>query len=241
MDLGATEGWKEKKKILVILAHPDDPEFFCGASIARWTQAGQQVHYCLLTRGEKGVQNNIRDPLELAKQREDEQRQAARELGVQDVRFMDFPDGYLQPTLDARKTVVKVLRETRPDIVVTSDPTNYFPRENRINHPDHRICGQIVVEAVFPACGNPMYFPELAQEGLSPHSIEELWLTLTTQGNFHIDVTEWWERRISALMKHTSQIADMAAFETNQRSRRTSDSTDDDPRYVDVFRRIRFT
>ena len=240
VESGITEGWNDRKNILVILAHPDDPEYFCGGSIARWAQAGHNVSYCLFTRGEKGVQDILEDPVVLANQRENEQRNAAKILGVDAVRFLDFEDGGLQPTMEARKAIVRIIREEKPDILVTSDPTNYFPRENRINHPDHRIAGQIVTEAVFPASGNPLYFPDLLKAGYEPHLVKELWLTLTTQGNVDLDVTEWWEQRINALKMHHSQVPDADTLEENQRSRRSADSTLENPRYIEKFRRIKF-
>ncbi len=236
----AIEGWKRPQKILVILAHPDDPEYFCGASIARWTALGHTVEYCLLTRGDKGVRGNILDAGELMLTREVEQRQAASVLGVKSVRFLDYADGYLQPTIEARRAVVAVLREAKPDVVVTSDPTNFFHRDNRLNHPDHRIAGQIVCEAVYPACGNPMFFPELLVQGLVAHEIHELWLTLTGQPNFTIDVTEQWGLKIAALRHHRSQLADPDHMERMQRQRRTIESSEENPKYEDSFRRIIF-
>ena len=234
------ENWSGPQKILVILAHPDDPEFFCGATIARWTRMGHLVEYCLLTRGDKGVRGEVVDRHSLSRLREEEQTRAAAILGVDQVRFLDFEDGYLQPDLAARREVVAVIREVKPDIVVTSDPTNYFHREDRLNHPDHRIAGQIVCEAVYPASGNPLYYPELREKGLEPHEIRELWLTLTAQPNMMIDVTETWELKIEALKQHRSQIANLEEMERLQRQRRTADSSDDNPRYVDSFRRIKF-
>jgi LmbE family N-acetylglucosaminyl deacetylase len=234
------ENWISPQKILVILAHPDDPEFFCGATIARWTRQGHTVEYCLLTRGDKGVRDELIDRETLSRIREVEQKRAAEILGVSRVRFLNFEDGYLQPDLNARREVVSVIREVRPDVVVTSDPTNFFHREDRINHPDHRIAGQIVCEAVYPASGNPMYYPELLERGLSPHEIKELWLTLTAQPNMMIDVTETWDFKIAALKQHCSQIANIDEMERIQRLRHTPDSSDDNPRYVDSFRRIKF-
>ena len=234
------EGWREVKKILVILAHPDDPEFFCGATIARWAELGHEVIYCLLTRGDKGVQNQVVSPRELARVREGEQQNAANVLGVKRVRFLDFEDGTLQPDLASRKTVVRVIREEKPDIVVTSDPTNFFPLTNRINHPDHRIAGQIVSEAIFPASGNPLYFPELNDEGLETHQVKEVWYTLTMQGNTEIDVTATWEKKIAALREHHSQIPDPEKMESNQRLRKTEDSSEENPRYRDKFYRVIF-
>ena len=239
METVEPEGWQEKKKILVILAHPDDPEFFCGATLARWVKQGHTVEYCLLTRGDKGVQGNqAADPRALMALREVEQREAAAVLGVTQVQFLDFSDGYLQAGLEERKAVVRVIRQSRPDVVVSSDPLNYFIRNTRVNHPDHRTAGQIVIDAVFPACGNPMFFPELIAEGLEPHPIHELWFSLTGQGNVSIDVTDTWDQRVKALLHHKSQIPNLEQFFENQRNRRIPESSQENPIYMDSFRRI---
>jgi LmbE family N-acetylglucosaminyl deacetylase len=234
------ENWAEAQTILVILAHPDDPEFFCGATLARWTSLGHTIHYCLLTRGDKGVRDQIVDPEELARTREVEERGAADVLGVKDLVFLDYYDGYIVPTLDARRDVARQIRRFRPDVVVTCDPTQIFG-DNSINHPDHRYVGQIVVDAFFPAAGNPLYFPELLQqEGLEPFAPKELWLTVTGNPNTVVDVTGQWEEKIRALHNHVTQIGDMAKLDERMRSRHTPDSTLEAPRYEEKFRRFIF-
>lgn len=241
MAAGETEGWTSPKSILVILAHPDDPEFFMGGSIAHWVKAGHQVRYCLFTRGDKGVDGQYVDSRELATQRESEQREAAAMLGVTSVEFLDYEDGYLTPSLDTRREIVRVVRRMKPDIVVTSDPTNFFFRENRINHSDHRAAGLIVADAVYPACGNPLYFPELREEGLEPHSVEELWFSLPMPVDFSIDVSETWNLKYKALLKHKSQIKDPDRLYHNLLNRRTAESSEENPRFVEHFRRIVFS
>lgn len=235
------ENWEEPQKILVVLAHPDDPEFFLGGAIARWTQAGHEVNYCLLTRGDKGVKDGYVEPDELIQRREKEQRAAASILGVNEIDYYHYPDGYLEATLEARKDVVRAIRRLKPSVVVGCDPTNIFPHENYINHPDHRAAGMIVVDAVFPAAGNVLFFPELLEEGLQPHTVREVWLSLTHQPNVILDVTEFWETRLRALHEHASQIGnDIEGFDKRIRSARTMDSTDDKPVYTHQFRRILF-
>lgn len=233
------EQWEEQQTILVILAHPDDPEFFCGATIARWVDQGHRVHYCLLTRGDKGVRDQTVDPDELAKKREIEQRTAADVLGVSELVFLDYKDGYLVPSLDARRSVTRIIRKFKPDVIVSCDPTYIFG-ENSINHPDHRAAGQIVVDAVFPASGNPLYFPELIEEGLAPHPVKEIWLSVTGQPNTTVDVTRFWEKKINALHCHETQISDMKALDERLRGRHTPDSTPEAPRYEEKFRRFKF-
>lgn len=234
------ENWDGPQKILIVLAHPDDPEFFLGATIARWIKAGHSVSYCLLTRGDKGASDPKIDPMELAKLREQEQRAAAAFLGVSKVRFLNFKDGTLTPDMNARREVVRVIREEKPGILVACDPTNYYINDIYINHPDHRAAGMIAIDAVFPAAGNPLFFPELLDEGLLPHSVKEVWLSLAAQPNVTLDVTENWEIKIQALLYHRSQIAEPDVIITRQRSRFTPDSREDNPRYEDRFHRLKF-
>lgn len=238
MEASVPEGWQTQKTILIILAHPDDPEFFCGGTVARWTQLGHRVRYALLTRGERGGNGRWVEPADLIRIRAGEQKAAAAILGVDEIHYLDFPDGYLEPSLEARKAVVRLIRGVRPDIVVTCDPNNLFPRANRINHPDHLAAGRIVLEAVYPAAGNELFFPELLGEGLSPHTVEEVWVSLTRDGDTIIDVTPTWELKINALCEHRSQIGDLKAFEQMMRARHTPDSTPENPRYVESFHRI---
>jgi LmbE family N-acetylglucosaminyl deacetylase len=234
--------WENPQKILVILAHPDDPEFFCGATIANWTSHGHKVSYWLLTGGDKGTNDRKMQPVELVKIRKCEQEAAARVLGVEEIHFLDNPDGFLVSSLELRREVTRIIRQERPDILLTSDPTTYFPNNDAtINHPDHRAAGQIVIEAYFPAAGNPKYFPELLDQGYEPHSVKEVWFTLTHQPNTIRDVTQFWPRKIDALHQHISQIGDPVKLDERMRTRRAVDSTEDNPRYEEKFRRIIYT
>lgn len=234
-----SENWTEKQRILVILAHPDDPEFFCGATIARWTKAGHEVSYALLTCGDKGRNDHNRDipGSELCALRHQEEHTAASVLGVTAINFLDLDDGYLVPDLNLRKQVVRIIRQAKPDVLVTCDPQNLFATYG-LNHPDHRAAGQVVLDAVFPAAGNELFFPELLAEGLQPHTPKEVWASLTSQPNVSVDVTDTWVTKIQALKQHKSQIGDPADLEKRMRSRRTEDSTDENPRYEEKFRVI---
>jgi len=226
--------------VLVVLAHPDDPEFFCGGTLALWAQQGWVIDYCLLTRGDKGADDAAADPAALAQVREQEQRAAAAVLGVRSVRFLDQPDGYLTADLALRKQVVRVLRQARPDIVVTCDPTNFFPSDRYINHPDHRAAGQATLDAVFPASGSALFFPELlSEEGLQAHRIRQVYVAMPQTANTFIDVTGTLERKIAALREHRSQIPDQAGLEARIRERLLDPASQPEaPRYVERFRLI---
>ncbi len=237
------DAWPTPQKILVILAHPDDPEFFCGATLARWARAGHHINYCLLTCGDKGY-NETTKPSdvtsdELCAVRHREQRAAADTIGVQAIQFLDHPDGYLVPDLDLRRELVRVIRQQKPDILVTCDPQYLFAAYG-INHPDHRAAGQAALDAVFPAAGNPAYFPELLAEGYVPHTPKEVWCSSTNQPSVVLDITETWPIKFQALLQHRSQIGDVDKFTTRMRSRHTDDSSDEQPRFEEKFRVIKY-
>jgi LmbE family N-acetylglucosaminyl deacetylase len=233
--------WENPQKILVILAHPDDPEFFCGATLARWAKAGHLIHYFLLTNGNKGGGPDM-TPEQLVPLRQAEQLKAAALIGTQSVNFLDLEDGYLVPNLDLRRDVVRLIRREKPDILVTCDPTLLYSWFGRVNHPDHRAAGQVVLDAVFPAAGNSHFFPELIEnEDLQPHTPREVWVSLAANPNVTLDVTSTWEVKINALKEHKSQVGDLVKFDQRMRSRHTEDSSDIAPRYEEYFRVLKFT
>jgi len=234
--------WAIHKKILVILAHPDDPEFFCGATLAKWVKQGHEVHYCLLTCGDKGSNDREESSDQICQIRHKEQHAAASVIGATSVQFLDMPDGYILPTIELRRNVVRVIRQQKPDILVTCDPTNLFPSGSyRLNHADHRYAGQVVLDAVFPAAGNIHFFPELfIEEGLEPHSPSEVWISLTSNPDITLDVTDTWEIKMRALQEHKSQIGDPEKFAERIRNWRSADSTENEPRYEERFRLIKW-
>ncbi|MGW8144610.1 MAG: PIG-L deacetylase family protein [Anaerolineales bacterium] len=231
--------WESPQQILVVLAHPDDPEFFCGGTIARWIEAGHLVSYCLLTCGDKGTGNRELTPEELCVIRQNEQRSAAGVLGVDSVIFLNHPDGYLVPDLGLRKEITRVIRQKKPDVLVTCDPTNLYIRDSYINHPDHRAAGQATLDAVFPAARDHLNFVELwRDEKLEPHIVREVWISLPLEANVSVDITEYFELKLRALNQHASQIGDPLQLEDRMRSRHTPDSNLDEPRYEEHFRRL---
>jgi LmbE family N-acetylglucosaminyl deacetylase len=229
--------WPEKQKILIILAHPDDPEFFCGATLARWAQSGHEITYVLLTCGDKGRnEHNKHIPGdELCATRHVEQRAAADIIGAKEVVFLDKEDGYVVPDLALRQEVTGYIRKYKPDVLVTCDPQTLFTPFG-LNHPDHRAAGQVVLDAAFPAAGNELFFPVLMNRGLEPHTPKEIWCSLTTQPNVALDVTDMWDTKIRALREHKSQVGDPDKLEERIRSRRAEGSTEENPRYEERFR-----
>lgn len=238
MEILRPEDWQTKQKILVILAHPDDPEFFCGATLTRWVDAGHEVNYLLLTKGDKGSDDPAMTPETLIAVRMKEQRAAGDVIGVKEIAFLNYPDGYLTPDLPLRKEVVRHIRRVRPDVIVTSDPQNYYIRGRYINHPDHRAAGLVTIEAVFPAAGNRLYYPELLTEGLEPHTPQEVWVSLPHDPTILLDISPQWPNKLKALLEHKSQIGDPEIFLRNMSERRTADSTVGQARYEESFRRL---
>ncbi len=233
------DAWPEHQKILVLLAHPDDPEFFCGASLAKWARAGHEITYWLMTCGDKGTSDRQIESQMLCTMRQGEQQAAAAVIGVKDVRFLGYPDGYLVPDLTLRKEITRIIRIIRPDIIVTCDPTALFVGDTRLNHPDHRAAGQAVLDAVFPAARDHLNFIELwRDEGLEPHITREVWASVTNQANVTLDVTATWEIKIQALKEHKSQVRDPNGLEERMRQRLAPGSTPESPRYEESFKRL---
>lgn len=238
----AIEPWDSPQNILVILAHPDDPEFFCGATLARWARLGHRITYQLLTCGDKGFNEYTpadMTPDTLCAIRHEEQIAAAKVIGVEAVHFMDCPDGYLVPDLNLRRDIVRLIRKFKPDVLVTCDPQTLFAAYG-VNHPDHRAAGQATMDAVFPAAGSPVFFPELLTEGYLPHMPKEVWCSLTMQPNLVLDITDTWLIKLEALLHHKSQIGDVEKFKERMRSRRTEDSSDENPRFEERFRVVKY-
>jgi LmbE family N-acetylglucosaminyl deacetylase len=228
--------WAAGTKILIILAHPDDPEFFMGATIASWTSAGYKVQYGLLTDGARGVSAAYPDWTLLPEIRKFEQKNAAAVLGVHEIEYFGYPDGFLMESLDMHKRIVAFIRKVQPDILVTCDPNMLFSHGRYVNHPDHRAAGGIVVDSLFPAVGNASFFPELMAEGLNPWQVKELWLCLTSEPDLLLDVEAYWKTRYHALCEHRSQIGDPEILLQRLASRRN----DVQEPYKEGFKRIIF-
>lgn len=225
-------------RVLVVLAHPDDPEFFCGGTVARWAKEGRHVVYCLLTRGDKGADEPGADPVELARVREAEQRAAAEVLGVAEVLFLDYRDGELTLDQGLRRDVVRVVRQVRPDTLITSDPSNYY--STFVNHSDHRIAGQAALDAVWPGARSALYYPELYEdEGLAPHKVRQVYIAGAVHPDTVIDVTDSYPLKLKALAAHRSQIQDVEGLDQRLRQRMLdAESPPDAPRFVERFKRI---
>jgi LmbE family N-acetylglucosaminyl deacetylase len=224
---------------MVIAAHPDDPEFFCGGTIALWARDGVEIIYLILTNGNKGSDDPAMTPDQLIKVRQEEQRSAADLLGVQTIIFLGEPDGELQATLELRQRVVREIRRHRPDVIICPDPAAYYFGDTYVNHPDHRAAGRAALEAIFPAARNRMYHPELLDEGLTPHAVHEIYLAGAVQPNRWVDITDAMELKIQAIRSHASQLTDPDGV--IQRVRQRAEAVDDYGQsvYREAFRYLR--
>ncbi len=196
------------RSAMVIAAHPDDIEFTCAGTLARWAKAGCRVSYILCTSGDAGLSEAGMTRTRAAEIREAEQQAAAAVAGAAQVIFLREPDGLLQPTLELRLNLVRQIRRFRPEVIMCGDPTFFFGSDDYINHPDHRAAATAALDAAFPAAGQPNVFEELAGEGLRPHKPRKVYITGSGKGDTYINITETMEIKIAALKAHTSQITD---------------------------------
>jgi LmbE family N-acetylglucosaminyl deacetylase len=191
---------------LVIVAHPDDIEFSCAGTIARWVQASCRVGYVLCTSGEVGISQAGMTRPRAAEIREAEQREAAARVGVRDVVFLGQPDGLLQATLELRKMLVSEIRRFRPEVVITGDPTIVWAGEDYINHPDHRAAATAALDATFPAAGQPNLFEDLEANGLRAHKPRKVYVTAWEKSDVLIAIDTTIDLKIAALQAHSSQL-----------------------------------
>jgi LmbE family N-acetylglucosaminyl deacetylase len=198
---------------LVVAAHPDDIEFGCAGTVARWVAEGARVTYALLTNGAAGSSDPKMTRQRLAELREAEQRAAAKVVGVEDVDFLDYEDGLLEPSLEVREQVVRLIRRRRPEVVVTTDPTTRYYADRYINHPDHRAAGEVTLAAVIPGSDTRLAYPELLDEGLEPVKLTGVWLMMGMEPNVVVDIGDYVDRKLESLRCHVSQIGDEPSAE----------------------------
>ena len=196
------------KSAMVIVAHPDDIEFSCAGTVARWVKAGSRVAYVLCTSGEVGIAETGMTKDKASKIREKEQLAAAEIVGVEDVVFLRAPDGMLQPNLDLRKKLVREIRRFKPEIVICGDPTIVWAGDTYINHPDHRAAATAALDAIFPAAGQPNLFDELEEEGITAHKPRKVYVTGWSGSDLFVNIEGTIDLKITALRAHKSQMKD---------------------------------
>jgi len=194
------------QRAMAIYAHPDDAEFGMAGTVARWAKAGVEFTYCMVTNGASGSQDPDMTRERLRDVRAAEQREAARILGVKNVVFLDFEDGYLEPTIDVRRAVAREIRRYRPDVIFTMDPTTRYGG-GYVNHPDHIAAGEVVLRSINPDASTRQMLPELWQkERLEPHKPKALFLMAFGNPDTIVDVSDVVEIKMKALLAHRSQI-----------------------------------
>jgi LmbE family N-acetylglucosaminyl deacetylase len=209
----------EISRVLAIAAHPDDLDFSAAGTIARWTEAGLEVVYCMVTDGDAGGFDEDFPRAEMPAVRRAEQVAAAKCVGVSDVRFLGYPDGRVEATLDLRRDLARVIRQVRPDRVLCPSPERSYVRIG-VGHPDHRAVGAAALDAVYPDARNPFAFPELRErESLAAWTVREVWIAGGPDPNHYVDVTGTYRRKLAALRAHESQTGHMADLAERIRTR----------------------
>jgi LmbE family N-acetylglucosaminyl deacetylase len=195
------------QRVLAVCAHPDDPEFGFGATVAKLAAEGAEVCYVICTDGSQGGEDPSIPDEELSARRYQEQRAAAAVLGVKEVRFLGYQDGHLVANLEFRKAIVREIRRCRPDLVLTHAPLRKLtPQGIGAFHPDHTAVGEATLQAVYPDARNPRAFRELLDEGLQPHIVKEVWIPSFDEGDHFVDATGYIDRKIEAILCHQSQF-----------------------------------
>ena len=205
------------QRVLVITAHPDDSEFGAGGTIAKLVHEGMHVSYCIVTNGNKGSGDRSMTPERLARIREEEQRNAARVLGVETVDFLGFPDCEVEDTRASRLAVTAAIRRHRPDRLIIQNP--HRTKNLGASHRDHRTVAGIALDCVYPLARDHMAFPELLAQGLEPHKVREIYLMWWENPELIVDISDTIDLKIKALACHASQFKDFAGVEKRVRER----------------------
>lgn len=199
------------QRAMAIQAHPDDQEFTVAGTLAKWARAGSELVTVCITSGDAGSNDKTEAQMtkpQLAQIREQEQRDACRVLGVQHVEFLHYADGTLQPTLELRRDLTRLIRKYKPEVVICGDPTVRFYGNSYMNHPDHRAAADATLDAVFPSAGTKFIFPELLMEGLEPHEVKKVFIHGSEKPETFVDICQVLDVKIAALKEHRSQLHD---------------------------------
>ncbi|HUG16277.1 MAG TPA: PIG-L deacetylase family protein [Thermomicrobiales bacterium] len=201
-------------RVMVVVAHPDDAEFSCAGTVAKFAREGKHVVFVICTSGDKGTARRDISSPELAVTREKEQLEASKRLGVAETVFLRLGDGELTPDLSFREKIVREIRRHRPDVLITHDPFRPYAL-----HPDHRAVGITAVDSVYPTARDPLYFPQHLAAGLEPHKVAELWMYGSETPDTFIDISSTFADKIHALKAHASQVGTGETLEARMRER----------------------
>lgn len=232
--------WEDVERVLIIMAHPDDPDFTCSGTVIKMVRHGIEVTYMILTNGDKGNHNPEITRNQLIAMRKIEQRNSAEKSGVKDVMFMGEEDGFLNSTPELRKRVTREIRRIRPQLIICPYPDRYVVGEGYINHPDHRNAGLVALEAIFPAADNPMFYPDMMDEGYMPHKISQLYIVGHDDANVEVDITDVAAEKIEVILCHESQIEEPEKAQERWKERWGERQADGTYRHYERFRCLRF-
>lgn len=223
------------ERVLGVYAHPDDAEVSCGGTLAKFSQAGAEVHLVVCTRGEKGTLDLHADPLALSRRRRREMHDAAAILGLHGCHQMDYADGEIDDTPALRAEIVTWVRRIRPVTVLCPDPTVLLFGDRYVNHRDHRVVGTAVLDAVAPAAARPLYFPEAGP----PHQVQQVLLSGTLAPSVWVDISATMGDKARALSCHRSQLDDPEEWaEAVVRARAQEEGRRAGVRHAEAFRLV---
>ena len=234
---------EQQRVAMVIMAHPDDAEFGCAGTVAAWAREGWHVYYVIITDASGGGPDEATDVGPAARSatittRKAEQRAAGEVLGLRDVIFLDKPDGLLEPTIELRRDLVRLMRRYKPTRLICQSPERSWRPTMMIGryHPDHLAAGVATLAAIYPACQNPWDFPELLDEGLPPHKVREIYIMGAPEQNYASDISATFDLKLAALAAHTSQVgARMAEMEPRLRQWATELGAQYGFTYAEIF------
>ena len=229
------------KRAMVVVAHPDDAEYGCSGSVAKWCRLGWDVVYVMCTDGSKGSSDREISAERLIEIRVQEQRDAGKILGLKDVVFLGYPDGYLEPTLEVRKDITREIRRWKPDVLIPANPTRDLLSSSYIGHPAHFAAGEAALSAVFPSARDHLTFPELLNdESLEPHKVREVWvMSFGTTANFWNPLEEEdVDKSIAALAEHASQVGNPEESAKWMKQRRAELGKQIGANYAESFRKF---
>ena len=220
---------------MAIVAHPDDVEFSCSGTLAKWARAGARISLVLVTSGDVGVARSDITRQQAAALRETEATAASKIIGATEIRFLREPDGSVEATLGLRRKLVREIRRFKPEVVITGDPTVVWAGDNYINHPDHRAVALATVDAIFPAAGQPHVFEELADEGLEAHKVRKVYVNNWRDGNLWEPIDDTIDVKVAALKAHESQMGSWDV-EKNIKEWAADRAKDHGMQYAEIFR-----
>ena len=229
-----SEQSEKLSRVMVVAAHPDDPEFGCGGTIAKWAATGKEITYLILTNGDKGTHDpNVR-PGELAVTREKEQWDAAQTIGVKHVIFLGYPDQMLENTIALRRQVVGLIRQHRPHIIMAIDPWRPYQL-----HPDHRAAGFVALDAIY-AAREVHVFPEQFMGDINIWRVKEAYLYWTASPDYWEDTTDYIDLRVESLRQHVSQIRNPDGLEKRIKERSAETGKEAGYAYAESLKRLAF-